>query len=1106
MNAYTVLLIMIVYGIEARPTELWPNVGSVLFSREDLNKQIWTKSDVALLTARRYFQKLIPPPSFISVENEFVDKMLAYFRDTYTAIKSVSPDQEVDRIMTTALSDTVGGYLKLCVLPVTKLSFYGGIASYDSAYKVFKFYSEIKKYLCTDGHNWRSPDQKMLNAIILNVPSVVRQKKQMLNTHDSAKNKDPCTSFNYFEKTPRGLVVPMPVVNWDDVSMFLPVHNESTFSLHSPKHCNTLENYYTKAKTCMNTKSEAVAADFDKRFQHWLSSDILPHLKDDRLYVALGNVLGLLNRTREMCDVILDIYNSSSKDVPTTCKSVLYSKTTIIVVIILVFEIIWCIVAVDRLCCKRTTDFDDDDDDNSNRVISYFRSCNGRGRMQLKNNNSKDFKINRTEMGTSMQKWSTHSNYTQMDRNINCLPTTAETACQKDAPMVYDCASLGVGTRSRSQSSFRYEVHSSDVFTIVNERIKDFPTPPPIPMIYRSYTKLPSNICGVAGCDARDSCTCLHPKNLYDDSPATVAKTKNKSAITIFRSQKSVEGGKAFYQTDRRKDFQIGKTVSECKRNETLLELGQYSMSPISCICQNCGTDSDVSMELVNIPSIKEAATDSLICYGSQEKLSTVKRKEKTTSEMHTVIMRVDKETETNVQNKKNMVNKLTSALTVNMPKDKKSKQSQRKRYLEIKIDRPKAAIKLGISNKQESPRKAQSKIPTRKSGCHGQGSIKKRPIAITTVLPEYVDKSINSVIQCIEQSTDYTLTQEYTTYQMNTEDKKQFVNKMQHKRVKNHSAHESTLFSTHDVTIISKSTNTDNQALVSKQDKSAETKLDEQDLDLKTVKQSLSDSSKISRFTTEVALPCTDLKQSTEIVGRDNESSIDQEISKMTDKERLIHTIYEHSKEALLTALATEEKKTVNEQIFRESAKTVIESIDGSETEKKESYIVSKYQLKTKGNPDTSLKRTKSNINQETSQCPKSTELIKNISKRERTTETVKTKIPKRHIGTPWTIPRPPETSLVKWKTSTELEREQNCELNDELATTVNVKKISSIVLKKSDTYSDATCKRQEEDGNNGQTNSLAMRKSKIPQLMRNEDAHRPKTLKTKVRLNLSF
>lgn len=1093
MNAYTVLLIMIVCGIEAHPTEFWPNVGSVLFTREDLNKQIWTKKDVALLTARRYFQKLIPPPSFITVENEFVDKMLAYFRDTYTAIKTVSPDQEVDRIMTTALSDTVGGYLKLCVLPVTKLSFYGGIASYDSAYKVFRFYSEIKKYLCTDGQNWRSPDQQMLNAVILNVPKVVRQKKQMLNAHDPERNKDPCTSFNYFEKTPKGLVVPMPVVNWDDVSMFLPVHNESTFSLHSPKHCNTLENYYNKAKNCMNSKSDAGAAEFDQKFQHWLSSDILPHLKDDRLYVALGNVLGLLNKTREMCDVILDVYNSSSKSTSQDVMSIFCSKTSIIVIIILIFEIIWCIVAIDRLCCKKTTDYEDNND-NRNKVLSYFRTCSNREHMQYKGRKTNEFEVKHKEEATNkpsfVKKWSAHSNYTEMDRDISCLPITMEAGCQNEPSIKYR-PSIGVGTKSKSQSSFRYQVRSSDVFTIVNERIKDLSSRVVVPLNIsnRSYTKIPSTICGVVDCDARDSCSC-HPKKLHDDQSSTFARSKNKSAITIYSSQKSVDGSQAIFRSRQEKDFERRNAMSEYKLKESLRKFSPYSVAPVSCAYRNCPDDTDVSMEL-NVPSIQEATTDSLIC--SLDEPSTVTKKGKTISEMQTVITKVDKETETHKHKKKNLVSNYTSSVTFNTPKDKKGKQSQRKRFLEIKIDRPKAEIKLGISGAQISPRKGLSKIPTRKSARHAQTSTIKRPYEVTSILPEYVDKSINSVIQCIEQSTDYTLTQQYTMYHVSAEEDS--------KRVFNQT--------TQDITSISKSSNTDNRSIASKQEKGAGTKSNERDLSLMTIKRSESDPTKISRYTADVGVLCTNLKQDTEIENKTNGTGLDQDTNKMTDKDRLIHTIYEHSKEALLSVLATEEESTVKEKIRnRESCEIVIESTDEPEPQKKESYILSKCQVNTKGNPDTSQNLTKTNINPETSKMTKrqkSTDLKKTIIKPERVPEN---KIPKRNNDTPWMTARPPEVSSND-KTSVRVDSEQSCHLSHELEqkqpVTENDLEKASIVLKKSDTYTDTTLNRQEEDGSSGPTNSSPVRKSKIPQLMRIDNkAHR--ALNAEVRLNLSF
>lgn len=1086
MNAYTVLLVMIGCEIEARPNDFWPNVGTTLFTRDDLHKEIWSKSDIALLTARQYFQKLIPPPALITVENEFVDKMLAYFRDTYTAVKNVSPDQEVDRIMTTALSDTVGGYLKLCVLPVTKLSFYGGIASYESAYKVFRFYTEIKKYLDTDGHSWRSPDQKTLNDFILNIPKFVRHKKQMINIHDSTLNEDPCTSFNYFEKSPKGLVVPMPVVNWDDVSMFLPIYNESTFSLDSPKHCNTLQNYYTKAKTCMNSKSKTVAADFDQKFQHWLSSDILPHLKDDRLYVALGNVLSLLNETREMCDVILNMYNSSSKHILPDFRSIVCSKTTIVVIIILVFELIWCIVAIDRLCCKKTEYSNDDDDDNDNslRILSYFQTCNNRGRTSFRKRNTKERETQYTEMALKkpwfVRKWSGHSNYTEMDRDH--FPVTVEAGCQKELLMKCDCPSTCIGTKCRSQGSFLYQVHSNDIFTIVNEKINDFSSPSPVPVMItnKSYTKIPSK-----GSNRQKCCACTKSMNFYDDSSSTITRTKNRSAVTIYQSEKSLEGSQIIYRSRQRKDLQTGNTESEYRRNEAVVELKPYCISD-SYPNRNWKNASNVSIELVNKPSIKEVITRS-----SQE-VPSITKKASTVSEM--VITKIDKETETNVQKKDNLVNQSTSSVAVK--RDKKLKQSQRKRYLEIKIERPKAEIKLGISAGQESPRKGHSKIPTQKSVKYVQSRKTRRPNEACGEILAYADKNIESVIKCTEQSTDY------TEYQVRPEEDIEDNTPQNH--VKNYNALKSTLLSTQDVTTTSNTSNTDIQSIMSQQEQCTITKSDEQHKSLMTIERSESDSSRKSLYTADVPLSCTNSKEDTIIENRNDASSIDQKTGKMAETERLIHTIYEHSKEALLSALATHEEKVVKEQNVQESCEIVMELTDGSETVKTESYNLNKCQTQTtsRKNPDSSVKGIKPNTNPEMlklSKHQKDTEPVKKLNKQERRGGTVKTKTPKCNKDKPRTTLQPPKKSLAKWKTCVEL---KSCKQTNELAPTT---KKSTYALK-SDTYDGTTCKERKEDSSNCQTNLSATRKSKIPQLMRMDDTRVAKTLNTEVRLNLSI
>ncbi|XP_049702325.2 uncharacterized protein LOC110384302 [Helicoverpa armigera] len=326
-----------------------PNVGTVLFTASDMQKRQWTKSELSLLRARRYFQTLLPPPIFINTFNEdYVNILLGYFRDAYASIKRESADPETDTIMTTALSDAIGGYLKVWVLPIAKLDYYGGTVSQQNVIKLFQFYNEIKRYLDTDGTGWRRPDENVLNSITINVAPL----KLLSNTRSM---KDPCENLAYFEKTPDGLGIPIPNVNWNDKSstMFIPLKNVSLIMLNNPNTAHHLMKYYDAARSCIQFSNPQDQDIFDEKFQEWLANEIVPHLKDDELYLALGSVLTLVNRTRDLCNNVIDTYGSryNAEAPPKTCD--LGCKKMWIITIILIIEIAWCIPALLYILCAK---------------------------------------------------------------------------------------------------------------------------------------------------------------------------------------------------------------------------------------------------------------------------------------------------------------------------------------------------------------------------------------------------------------------------------------------------------------------------------------------------------------------------------------------------------------------------------------------------------------------------------------------------------------------------------------------------------------------------------------------------------------------------------
>ncbi|KAJ8718352.1 hypothetical protein PYW08_002589 [Mythimna loreyi] len=337
--------------------EYTPNVGTVLFSATDAQKKQWSKSEIGLLQARRYFQNLLPPPIFVNTFNEeLINALLRYFRDAYVAIKKEAKDPETDTTMTTALSDTIGGYLKVWVLPVAKLDYYGGTISQDNVIKLFQFYNEIKRYLNTDGEGWHKPDEQTLNSITINVAPL----QFLANTRSM---KDPCENLAYFEKTPSGLTIPIPNVSWNDKSstLFVPLKNATLVMMSTPDTSNNLVKYYNTARSCIQTSNPKEQEIFDRKFQKWLLEEVIPHLKDENLYLALGSVLTLVNKTRDFCNSALDLYVDKY---PTTCKPKkkpkipcdISCKKIWILTIILIIEVAWCVPALLFVLCSKKKD------------------------------------------------------------------------------------------------------------------------------------------------------------------------------------------------------------------------------------------------------------------------------------------------------------------------------------------------------------------------------------------------------------------------------------------------------------------------------------------------------------------------------------------------------------------------------------------------------------------------------------------------------------------------------------------------------------------------------------------------------------------------------
>ncbi|CAH2243555.1 jg1602 [Pararge aegeria aegeria] len=334
MKAF-LIIIMVCNTLAHLPETQSPNVGTVLFTPSDLKKKDWSKSNIALLQARKYLQNVLPSSQFISTINEdYLINLLTYFENSYLAVKREIKNPSLRNMMDVALSDVLGGYLKMWVLPITKYAYYGGTVSLDNSLKIFEAYEDIKRSLKTDGRGWHSPNENLLNTVAINIAPLPKFKKSMAN---------PCNQLAYYEKTDSGMKIPLPFINWNisPPTMFVPLANQSIVPLSSPNSSSTLLNYYSVADNCMKMYQSPASDDFNDRFQTWLKSDVAPHLNDDKLYAAFEGILSLMNATKRFYDERLKANVELLRD-----PMKVTSKKFLVIALILIIELIWCIPTI----------------------------------------------------------------------------------------------------------------------------------------------------------------------------------------------------------------------------------------------------------------------------------------------------------------------------------------------------------------------------------------------------------------------------------------------------------------------------------------------------------------------------------------------------------------------------------------------------------------------------------------------------------------------------------------------------------------------------------------------------------------------------------------
>lgn len=101
---------------------------------------------------------------YIGVLMDYMDVCLEVVRELTTA--------RTKRLLLKALADTMAGYLRVYILPVTRMSYYAGNIKFGKAKRVFDLYEELKIFLRSNGMGWLKPImQRQLHALPIVISS-----------------------------------------------------------------------------------------------------------------------------------------------------------------------------------------------------------------------------------------------------------------------------------------------------------------------------------------------------------------------------------------------------------------------------------------------------------------------------------------------------------------------------------------------------------------------------------------------------------------------------------------------------------------------------------------------------------------------------------------------------------------------------------------------------------------------------------------------------------------------------------------------------------------------------------------------------------------------
>lgn len=268
-------------------------VGTNLFG--NYPKKCFSADDIALMSARRDFEMLIPksfPQTLL--HDSIVYRLMKYFNSVNHVIRRMS-DDETRNVLQRSFYDALGGYLRFYLLPVVQMSYYAGRLKLCTVQRLVALLRQCRTVLNTNGNGWKQPVHNILKQLHSVDIRPIRMNEHQNSECDAASCALLDQNCDSGDDQKEQMIVPLPHLELEDGegflgNIFLPFRHRRIYNLRSIDSAFILVKFYKTLLHCYRFQGVSPET-YNNKLRKWILENLQAHYRDEVFYPGLGGVL-----------------------------------------------------------------------------------------------------------------------------------------------------------------------------------------------------------------------------------------------------------------------------------------------------------------------------------------------------------------------------------------------------------------------------------------------------------------------------------------------------------------------------------------------------------------------------------------------------------------------------------------------------------------------------------------------------------------------------------------------------------------------------------------------------------------------------------------------